>query len=271
VSPVLRDIFSLATRHRLTHPRHRERALGGEYEPLPDNRHLLPGYIERVVALADDFSRREREYHERERRQDPARRGKRSPEGPLTNGSVNRLRKLLDLAERLAQVNRPCFASEKSLAEQHLHCGENTVARDAVRWDFIGFVRVFKRPFWKGGKRHASNVYQIPPGVPRPGTPEFAAFANKFWKSFVFRLTKFKQSVKDWNSIGITPKWSIRQAQIQGYRIWNFRVLNRGRRLGFRPLWSSLGRRDGFVRRKLGLRGSNAIALPKLHSESQDL
>ncbi len=47
----------------------------------------------------------------------------------------------------------------------------------------------------------------------------------------------------------------------QGYRIWNFRVLNRGRRLGFRPLWSSLGRRDGFVRRKLGLRGSNAIAL----------
>jgi hypothetical protein len=47
----------------------------------------------------------------------------------------------------------------------------------------------------------------------------------------------------------------------QGYRIWNFPVLRRGRRLGFRHLWSSLGRRDAFVQRKLGCRGSNAIAL----------
>src|SRR5215208_5754014 len=47
----------------------------------------------------------------------------------------------------------------------------------------------------------------------------------------------------------------------QGYRIWNFPALRRGRRIGFRPLWSSLGRRDGFVRRKLGRRGSYAIAL----------
>src|SRR3954451_22571914 len=47
----------------------------------------------------------------------------------------------------------------------------------------------------------------------------------------------------------------------QGYRIWNFRAIGRGRRLGFRHLWSSLGRRDAFVRRKLGRRGSNAIAL----------
>ena len=49
----------------------------------------------------------------------------------------------------------------------------------------------------------------------------------------------------------------------QGYRIWNFPALGRGLRLGFRPLWSSLGRRDAFVRRKLGRRGSNAIALSK--------
>src|SRR3954451_21351765 len=47
----------------------------------------------------------------------------------------------------------------------------------------------------------------------------------------------------------------------QGYRIWNFAVLRRGRRLGFRPLWLSLGRRDALVRRKLGRRGSYAIAL----------
>src|SRR4051794_38570003 len=50
----------------------------------------------------------------------------------------------------------------------------------------------------------------------------------------------------------------------QGYRIWNFRALRRGRRLGFRHLWSSLGRRDAFVRRKLGRRGSNAIALASI-------
>src|SRR4051794_26764523 len=47
----------------------------------------------------------------------------------------------------------------------------------------------------------------------------------------------------------------------QGYRIWNFAVLRRGLRLGFRPLWLSLGRRDALVRRKLGRRGSYAIAL----------
>src|SRR3954451_8977659 len=58
----------------------------------------------------------------------------------------------------------------------------------------------------------------------------------------------------------------------QGYRIWNFRALGRGRRLGFRHLWSSLGRRDAFVRRKLGRRGSNAIALPgPLHGVDVDL
>ena len=51
------------------------------------------------------------------------------------------------------------------------------------------------------------------------------------------------------------------QPDNQGYRIWNFPALRRGRRVGFRPLWSSLGRRDGFVRRKLGRRGSYAIAL----------
>jgi cellulose synthase (UDP-forming) len=59
----------------------------------------------------------------------------------------------------------------------------------------------------------------------------------------------------------VSPGSNLGRLIGQGYRIWNFRVLNRGRRLGFRPLWSSLGRRDGFVRRKLGLRGSNAIAL----------
>src|SRR3954467_7986435 len=48
---------------------------------------------------------------------------------------------------------------------------------------------------------------------------------------------------------------------VQGYRIWNFPALGRGRRLSFRPLWSSLGRHDAFVRRKLGRRRSNAIAL----------
>jgi hypothetical protein len=51
----------------------------------------------------------------------------------------------------------------------------------------------------------------------------------------------------------------------QGYRIWNFPALGRGRRLTFRPLWSSLGRRDALVRRKLDRRGSNAIALPGQH------
>src|SRR5919202_2107446 len=57
----------------------------------------------------------------------------------------------------------------------------------------------------------------------------------------------------------------------QGYRIWNFRALGRGRRLGFRHLWSSLGRREAFVRRKLGRRGSNAIALLLLISQSVSL
>src|SRR3954470_21997689 len=53
----------------------------------------------------------------------------------------------------------------------------------------------------------------------------------------------------------------VKPAGGQGYRIWNFRAIGRGRRLGFRHLWSSLGRRDAFVRRKLGRRGSNAIPL----------
>src|SRR4051812_1799952 len=38
-------------------------------------------------------------------------------------------------------------------------------------------------------------------------------------------------------------------------------ALERGRRLGFRPLWSSLGRLNSVVQRKLGRRGSFEIAL----------
>src|ERR687886_476779 len=63
------------------------------------------------------------------------------------------------------------------------------------------------------------------------------------------------------NQQRISRKSPLRAPSAQGYRIWNFLALGRGRRLGFRPLWSSLGRRDAFVRRKLGRRGSNAIAL----------